>query len=425
MSALLTRLSAQERASDFDIERLRRHFPSLAREGSWQAAGLPGQRRDQPEAPSRHRRAGALLRDRTTPTSTAACTTSPSERRTAYEGARAKVRRFLNAARRAARSSSCAAPPRRSTWSPELRRSACSARATRCSSPRWSTTRTSCPGRCSAKTTGARLRVAPINDAGELALDEFEQLLGPRTRLVAVAHVSNALGTINPGRGDRRSWRTRAARRVLVDGAQAVPHLPVDVQALGCDFYAFSGHKMFGPTGIGVLYGRSRAARGDAALPGRRRHDPLGQLREDRLQRAAAQVRGRHARHRRRRRSRRGHRLPRGAGPRRASQRTSTSCSPTAPTRSPTIPGLRLIGTARAKASVLSFILDGIHPHDIGTILDREGIAIRAGHHCAQPLMERLGVAATARASLALYNTRPRHRRAGGRAAGRCRRYSR
>ena len=251
---------------------------------------------------------------------------------------------------------------------------------------------------------GARLRVAPINDAGELLLEEFEQLIGPKTRLVAVTHVSNVLGTLNPIRRIVEMAHARSAL-VLVDGAQAAPHLKVDVQALGCDFYAFSSHKMYGPTGIGVLYGRSELLEemppyqggGDMILsvsfektiynkPPQKfeagtpnmagavglgaASDFLAGLEHDALAAHEDDVLGYGSR------------------------------------ALAAIPGLRLIGTARAKTSVLSFVLDGIHPHDIATILDREGIAIRAGHHCAQPLMKRLGVAATARASLACYSTR-------------------
>ena len=252
--------------------------------------------------------------------------------------------------------------------------------------------------------TGARLRVAPINDDGELLLDEFERLIGPKTRLVAITHVSNVLGTINPIGSIVKMAHARGAR-VLVDGAQAVPHLKIDVQALGCDFYVLSGHKMYGPTGIGVLYGRSELLEtmppyqggGDMILSvsfektvynkppykfeagtpnmagavglgaaidflSSLEHEGLTAHEEDVL----------------------------AYGTRLLSA----------------VPGLRLIGTAHAKASVLSFVLDGVHPHDIGTILDREGVAIRAGHHCAQPLMSRLGVPATARASLGCYSTR-------------------
>ena len=224
-------------------------------------------------------------------------------------------------------------------------------------------------------------------------------------KIVAVSHVSNALGTINPVKPIIAQAHARGAV-VLVDGAQAAPHLPIDVQALDCDFYVFSGHKMYGPTGIGVLYGKQRAARGDAAVPGRRRHDRVGHLREDALQRAALQVRGRHAEHRRRRRPRRGDRLPGGDRSRRPRSRTSTTLLDYATARVREIPGVRLIGNARHKAGVLSFVIEGVHPHDVGTILDQQGIAIRTGHHCAQPVMDRFGVPATVRASLAIYNTR-------------------
>ena len=251
---------------------------------------------------------------------------------------------------------------------------------------------------------GAHLRIAPINDAGELLLDEFEDLIGPRTRLVAVTHVSNVLGTINPIQCIVEMAHAHGAR-VLVDGAQATPHLKVDVQALGCDFYALSGHKMYGPTGIGVLYGRRELLEemppyqggGDMILsvsfektvynksPNKFEAgtpnmagavglagaiDFLAGLEHDALIAHEDDV------------------LAYGI----------SSLSE--------IPGLQLIGTAHAKTSVLSFMLDGIHPHDIATILDREGIAIRAGHHCAQPLMKRFGVAAMTRASLACYSTR-------------------
>jgi len=251
---------------------------------------------------------------------------------------------------------------------------------------------------------GAMLRVAPINDAGELILDEFARLLGPRTKIVAVPHVSNALGTINPLR-QMVELAHRHNAVVVVDGAQAVPHLAVDVRALDCDFYVFSGHKLYGPTGIGVLYGKSALLNamppyqggGDMILSvtfekttyNKIPHkfeagtpdvsgviglaaaiNYVNELGLDRI----------------------------GAHERDLLRQATESLS--------TIPGIRLIGTAKEKASVLSFVMDGIHPHDIGTILDQEGIAIRTGHHCAQPVMERFGIPATARASFAFYNTR-------------------
>jgi cysteine desulfurase/selenocysteine lyase len=252
--------------------------------------------------------------------------------------------------------------------------------------------------------TGATLKVAPISQAGEIDFDGFAALLSPRTRLVALAHVSNALGTVIPVR------RFIAAARalgipVLLDGAQAVPHMKVDVQALDCDFYAFSGHKMCGPTGIGILYGRESLLQqmppwqggGDMILAVSFEQtvynglpykfeagtpdiagaiglgaavDYLESIGLDRI--AAAE-----------------HELLLYAGERLA-----------------TIPGLRFIGTAPDKAAVVSFTLDKVHPHDLGTILDHEGVAIRTGHHCAMPLMEFYGLPATARASFAFYNTR-------------------
>jgi cysteine desulfurase/selenocysteine lyase len=250
--------------------------------------------------------------------------------------------------------------------------------------------------------TGARLRVAPINDAGELLLDEFAQLIGANTRLVAVTHVSNVLGTLNPIRRIVELAHARGAC-VLVDGAQAAPHLKVDVRALGCDFYALSGHKMYGPTGIGVLYGRRELLeamppyqgggdmilsvtfektvynkppyRFEAGTPNMAGAIGLG---------AAVDFLG-----------------ELGAGAIAAHEQRVLAYAQEALAQ---VPGLRLIGTAATKVGVLSFVLDGIHPHDIGTILDREGIAIRTGHHCAQPLMNRFGVAATARASLGCYS---------------------
>jgi cysteine desulfurase/selenocysteine lyase len=251
---------------------------------------------------------------------------------------------------------------------------------------------------------GAVLRVIPMTDDGELMLDAYEKILGPRTRLVGIVHVSNALGTINPI-ASMIEIAHRHGIPVLVDGAQAVPHLPVDVQALDCDFYAFSAHKLYGPSGVGVLYGKAAVL--DAmppyqgggemisavtfektfykGLPGKFEAGTpnitgvvglgaaidyvndiglpvIGAYEQDLLAYATEQLRR--------------------------------------------IPQVRLIGTAREKAGVASFIIEGIHAHDIGTILDREGIAVRAGHHCAQPVMQRFAIPATTRASFAFYNTR-------------------
>ena len=252
---------------------------------------------------------------------------------------------------------------------------------------------------------GLVLQVAPINDRGELILEEFEKRLSARTKLVSVAHVSNALGTVLPVRKIVEIAHARGVP-VLLDGAQAVAHQKVDVRALDCDFYAFSGHKIYGPTGIGVLYGKASLLEkmppyqggGDMILSvtfekTRYNHLPykfeagtphiegvicLGEALEYVTSTVGLDAIAAHEHEV----LEYGTRLLSG------------------------IPGLRLIGTAREKAGVLSFELDGIHPHDIGTILDQQGIAIRTGHHCAQPVMDRFGVPATARASLALYNTK-------------------
>jgi cysteine desulfurase/selenocysteine lyase len=250
----------------------------------------------------------------------------------------------------------------------------------------------------------AQLRVAPINDRGELILEEFEKLLGPRTRLVSVTHVSNALGTINPVRQIvqmAHRWNVP----VLLDGAQAAPHLKVDVRELDCDFYAFSGHKLFGPTGIGVLYGK--AAHLEAMPPYQGGGDMISSVTFEKtiynaipykFEAGTPNIAGT---------------IGLGAAIDYVNQigleniaSYEQALLTYATEAIGQIPGVRLIGTAREKACVLSFVVEGVHPHDVGTVLDREGIAIRTGHHCAQPVMERFGVPATARASLAFYNTK-------------------
>ena len=251
---------------------------------------------------------------------------------------------------------------------------------------------------------GARLRVIPMNDAGELLLDEYDGLLNERTKLVAVMHVSNALGTINPIK-EMIAQAHKYGVPVLIDGAQAAPHMPVDVQDLDCDFYVFSGHKMYAPTGSGVVYGKlelletmnpfqgggdmiktvtfekttyadppNRFEAGTPAIASQiglgAAIDYLNSIGRERAADHEAELL------------------------RYATERVSA------------IEGVRIIGTAKNKASVLSFVIDDIHPHDIGTILDQEGIAVRAGHHCAQPVMQRFNVPATARASFSFYNTK-------------------
>jgi len=251
---------------------------------------------------------------------------------------------------------------------------------------------------------GATLRVVPINDAGEFMFDEYVGLLNERTRLVAISHVSNALGTIMPAREIVATAHARGIP-VLLDGAQAVPHMKVDVRDLDVDFYTFSGHKMYGPTGIGVLYGKSSWL--NTLPPWQGGGDMILSVSFDgtiyskppfKFEAGTPNIEGS---------------IGLGAAIEwleRAGFDNITAWEEellaygTAELLK--VPGLKLIGTARHKAGVLSFTLDGIHPHDIGTILDQAGIAIRTGHHCAQPVMDRFKVPATARASLALYNTR-------------------
>ncbi|MBI3772469.1 MAG: cysteine desulfurase [Gammaproteobacteria bacterium] len=251
--------------------------------------------------------------------------------------------------------------------------------------------------------TGAILRVVPITDDGELEMEQALRLMTPRTRLVALTHISNVLGTINPLQRIIQAAHSMDIP-VLVDGAQAVPHMAVDVQALDCDFYAFSGHKMYGPSGIGVLYGKQELLE---EMPPY--HGGGDMIRSVSFEKTEYNV------------------LPykfeagtphiagviglgeavdylTGIGLAAVAQHEKTLLDYASAVLSE-IRGLRIIGQAREKASIVSFTIEGIHPHDIGTIVDREGIAIRAGHHCAMPLMQRYGLPATARASFGIYNT--------------------
>ena len=249
----------------------------------------------------------------------------------------------------------------------------------------------------------ATLRVIPMNDRGELILEEYEKLLGPRTRLVAVGHVSNALGTINPVRAII-DMAHRVGALALIDGAQAAPHMKIDVALLDADFYTFSGHKVFGPTGIGVLYGKAKLL--DAMPPYQGGGDMIRTVTFEKttynevpykFEAGTPNIAG-------------------GIGMGAALDYvTNLGLDRIAAYEHELlvygtqllsrIPGLRMIGTAREKAAVLSFVIDGIHPHDIGTVLDRMGIAVRTGHHCAQPVMDWFRIPATTRASLAFYNT--------------------
>ncbi len=251
---------------------------------------------------------------------------------------------------------------------------------------------------------GAKLRVIPMNDAGELLLDEYDALLNERTRLVAVTHISNALGTINPVK-QMIEQAHKYGVPVLIDGAQRAPHMSIDVQDLDADFYAFSGHKMFAPTGSGLIYGKAELLEkmnpfqggGDmiksvtfekttyAGLPNKFEAGTPAIASQIGLGAAIDYLNS----------------IDRGQAERHE-QELVRYCTE----RLKAIEGVRIIGTASAKCSVVSFVIDDIHPHDIGTILDQEGIAVRAGHHCAQPVMQRFNVPATARASFAFYNTK-------------------
>ena len=251
---------------------------------------------------------------------------------------------------------------------------------------------------------GAHLRVVPINDDGELLMDEYEKLLSPRTKLVSIVHLSNALGTINPVK-DIVAIAHQHGVPVLLDGAQSAPHLPVDVQDLDCDFYTFSGHKLYGPTGIGILYGKRELL--ESMPPFQSGGDMIKSVTFEKtlyndlpykFEAGTPHIAGA---------------IGLGAAidyvntiglDRAAAYEHELLEYGTEQLQA--IEGLKLIGTAQHKSGVLSFLLEGIHPHDIGTVLDTQGIAIRTGHHCTQPLMQRFRIPATARASLAFYNTK-------------------
>lgn len=259
------------------------------------------------------------------------------------------------------------------------------------------------PWQMLCKQTGAQLKVVPVKDNGELDIDAYKALLGPRTRLVGLAHVSNALGTINPVQELVRLAH-EAGALVLIDGAQAVAHQSVDVQAIDCDFYVFSGHKIYGPTGIGALYARYDVLKDMPPWQGG--GDMIYTVSFEKTTYADVPQRFEAG-------------TPNIAGvvgmdaaicymeqvglEMIAAHENALLDQATHAVQA--MPGVRIIGTSAHKAAILSFVVEGIHPHDLGTILDTEGVAIRAGHHCAMPLMTRFGVPGTARASFALYNT--------------------
>jgi cysteine desulfurase/selenocysteine lyase len=260
------------------------------------------------------------------------------------------------------------------------------------------------PWQLVCEATGAHLKVAPIDDRGELILETFDRLLTPRTKIASITHMSNALGTITPVREIVRLAHAKGVP-VLIDASQAAYHMRVDVQALDCDFLVATGHKLYGPTGIGVLYGKE--ALFEAMPPFMGGGDMISSVTFEKsswnvlpykFEAGTPDIAGAIGLH-----AALDYIDATGLDAIAAHERDLLEYG-TQVLQS--IDGIRLIGTARNKASILSFVMDGVHPHDIGTIVDREGVAIRTGHHCAQPVMERFGIPATARASLALYNTR-------------------
>ncbi len=260
------------------------------------------------------------------------------------------------------------------------------------------------PWQMLAEEKGATIRVVPINDAGELLVDEYEKLFNSKTRFVAITHVSNALGTINPIK-NMIAFAHKQGVPVLIDGAQAAPHLKIDVQDLDCDFYAFSAHKLCGPTGIGILYGKAELL--ESMQPFKGGGDMISSVTFEKTTYNILP-----------------YKFEAGTPPIAAAIGFGAAIDYLskigldaiaayehellnyATEQIETIPGVHIIGRARSKVAVLSFIIDGVHPHDVGTLLNQEGIAIRTGHHCAQPIMQRFRIPATSRASFAFYNTK-------------------
>ena len=324
------------------------------------------------------------------------------EATTAYEGAREKVRRFLNAA-----STREVVFTRGTTEAINLLASSFGQAFVKAGDEVLITGMEHhsniVPWQLLCERTGARLRVLPIDDRGELVLEDLDALLTERTRILGVVHVSNALGTVNPVKEIVARAHAKGVP-VLVDAAQSLPHLGVDVADLGCDFLAFSGHKVYGPTGIGVLWGKEEWL--EKLPPYQGGGDMIASVSFEKTTYAELPAR-----------------LEAGTGNLAGGVALGTALDYVttigleriaaherallahATERLSEVPGLRIVGTAREKAGVVSFVLDDVHPHDVGTILDQEGICIRTGHHCAQPVMARYDLPATARASFGLYNT--------------------
>ena len=400
-------MSAPERSvaatvGALDVERLRRDFPALAQE-------VRGRRLVYLDNAATAHKPRAVLE---AVQHHYACEYSNvhrgvhwlSERATeAYEGAREKVRAFLNAPDRReivfVRGTTEAINLVAASWGGANLRPGDEVLVTEMEHHS-----NIVPWQLVCERTGAVLRVAPIDDDGNLLVEEFERLCGERTRIVAVTQLSNALGTINPVRRLVEIAHAHGAL-ALVDGAQAAPHMPVDVQALGCDFYAFSGHKLYGPTGIGVLWARRELL--EVMPPYQGGGEMIRQVTFEgstwapppaKFEAGTPHIVGAIGL---------GAAIDyvRGVGLE-AIARHERELLAYADEALAEVPGLRLIGRARERAGLVSFVFDDIHPHDVGTILDHEGVAVRAGHHCAMPVMQRYGVPATARASFALYNTR-------------------
>ena len=398
----MTTTPAAQAGTAFDVEAVRRDFPLLARaERGGPLVYLDSANTTQkPEAVIRasdrfYRETNANIHRSTYRLS--------EEATAAYEGARETVRRFVNA-----RSTREVVFTRGTTESINLLAASFGQAFVKAGDEILITGMEHhsniVPWQLLCERTGAKLRVIPIDDRGDLVLDDLDRLLTERTKLLAVVHVSNALGTVNPVKALVGHAHARGVP-VLVDGAQSIPHLGVDVQALDCDFLAFSGHKVYGPTGIGVLYGKESwlskmppyQGGGDMIASVSFEKTTYAEL-PAKFEAGTGNLAGA---------------VALGAAldyvtalglPRIAAHEADLLSYATA--RLSEVPGMRIIGTAKEKASVVSFLLGDVHPHDVGTILDQEGICIRTGHHCAQPVMTRFDVPATARASFGLYNTR-------------------